>query len=144
MRFFFYGTLQSGSRNPVARRIHARLVAEGPGQVRGALHAVPDWDGWFPALLGGPGIVHGQVYGVGPDFSPADLAAMDTYEDFDPADPTRSLYLRRSLPLVSGGVVQVYCFNRPLPPGARPIPDGDFRAWLASTNRPEFGGGRGH
>ena len=144
MRFFFYGTLQSGSWNPVARRIHARLMPEGPGQVRGQLHAVPDRDGWFPALLDGPGIVQGEVCRAGPDFSPADLAALDAYEDFDPADPARSLYLRRSLPLLSGGLAQVYCFNQPLPPGARPIPDGDFRGWLLATNQPEFGGRRGH
>ncbi len=144
MRFFFYGTLQGGSPNPVAHRIHARLVAEGPGQVRGQLHALPDRAGWFPALLDGPGTVQGQVWLAGPDFSAADLAAMDAYEDFEPANPARSLYLRRNLPLVAGGLVQVYCFNQPLPPGALPIPDGDFRGWLASTGRPEFGGGRGH
>lgn len=144
MRFFFYGTLQSGSPNPLARRIHARLRSEGPGQLRGRLYALPDPGGWFPALLDGQGIVQGQVCRTGPDFSPADLAALDAYEDFAPADPARSLYLRRSLPLLSGGLAQVYCFNQPVPPGARPIPDGDFRAWLSATRRREFGGGHGH
>lgn len=140
MRFFFYGTLQTGSRNPVAQQIHARLLPEGPATIAGRLHALPDPDGWYPALSDGTGIVHGQVFRAGPDFTTVDLAMMDRYEDFDPANPLGSLYLRQALPLLDGRTAEVYRFNRPLPDRARRIPGGDFRQWLAETGLPEFGG----
>lgn len=140
MRFFFYGTLQAGSGNPVAQAIHAKLVAEGPSTLTGELHAVPDETGWFPALIEGTGEVHGQVYAAGPAFTPDDLAAMDRYEDFDPAQPDTSAYARAAVLLPDGTAVEVYRFNRPLPPGSLPIPGGDFKAWLKSADLPEFSG----
>jgi gamma-glutamylcyclotransferase (GGCT)/AIG2-like uncharacterized protein YtfP len=140
MRFFFYGTLQAGSANPVAAAIHGKLVSEGPAALSGSLFAIPDATGWFPALVEGPGTVHGQVYGAGPDFTSDDLAAMDRYEDFDPARPAQSLYLRIVMPLADGTAVQVYRFNQPLPSGSRPIPQGAFKAWLAAAGVAEFSG----
>lgn len=140
MRFFFYGTLLDGSDNPVARAIHALLEPDGPATVSGALHAVPDAAGWFPALLPGTRPVHGRTYRARPGFSPADLARMDAYEDYDPAAPATSLYLRTELALAGGGAAQAYLFNRPLPPGSRLIPHGDFRRWLAETGATQFTG----
>lgn len=64
IRFFFYGTLLDGSDNPVARSIHAKLVAEGPATARGELHAITDPEGWFPALLPGEGEIRGGLYRV--------------------------------------------------------------------------------
>ena len=140
MRFFFYGTLLDGSDNPVARAIHALLEPEGPATVRGALHAVPDAAGWFPALLAGDGAVHGKAYRARSGFSPADLAQMDAYEDYDPDAPDTSLYIRAELALAGGGTAQAYRFNRPLPPGSQPIAHGDFRRWLAETGQSPFTG----
>lgn len=140
MRFFFYGTLLDGSDNPVARAIHALLEPEGPAVATGSLYAVADAAGWFPALLPGSGQVHGRSYRTLAGFSPADLARMDAYEDFDPATPDASLYLRTELPLISGGTAQAYLFNQPLPPESQEIPHGDFRRWLAETDRRQFTG----
>ena len=143
MRFFFYGTLLDGSDNPVAQAIHALLKPLGPATVRGALHAIPDALGWFPALVAGDGLVHGKVYAARPGFSAADLASMDGYEDFDPANPAASLYLRQELELTGGGTAQAYVWNRALPAGAVPIASGDFREWLASRGMPQFRGAHG-
>lgn len=140
MRFFFYGTLQAGSGNPVAQAIHQRLEPVGPASLPGRLYAVPDAAGWFPAMLEGVGTVHGQVYRAGPEFTPDDLAAMDRYEDFHPSRPGESLYLSRSMALPDGAPVQVYCFNQPLPDGSIPIPGGDFKAWLTQAGMAEFSG----
>ena len=140
MRFFFYGTLLDGSDNPVAQSIHALLTPEGPAAVRGRLHAIPDGAGWFPALLPGDGLVHGRTFRASASFADADLARMDAYEDFDPAAPDRSLYLRRELELAGGGVAQAYRFNQPLPEGSLPIPHGDFRRWLDETGADQFTG----
>ncbi|MDP3905848.1 gamma-glutamylcyclotransferase [Novosphingobium sp.] len=143
MPFFFYGTLLDGSDNPVAAAIHALLEPVGPATVHGALFAVPDALGWFPALVVGDGLAHGKLYAARAGFGAADLAAMDRYEDFDPANPAASLYLRQELELTGGGSAQVYVWNRPLPAGAEPIADGDFRHWLESRGMPQFRGSHG-
>lgn len=144
MRLFFYGTLLAGSVNPVAESIHAKLAPVGPARAAGALWAIPDPLGWFPALVEGEGTVRGMVYEARSDFAAADLAAMDAYEDFDPADPDGSLYLRRALPVAVDGEApaqaHVYLWNRPLPEGARSIPGGNFRGWLAGEGLTQFTG----
>lgn len=140
MRFFFYGTLLDGSDNPVARAVHALLAPVGPATVRGALHAVPDAAGWFPALLAGHDAVHGRIYAARGHFTPADLARMDAYEDYDPARPAASLYLRRAIMVDDRTRAEAYLFNQPLPGGSTPIPHGDFRRWLRESGKPQFGG----
>lgn len=140
MHFFFYGTLLDGSDNPVARDIHSLLEPVGPAQVAGELHAIPDPQGWFPAMVPGGGQAHGKLYRTRAHFTDADLARMDAYEDFDPADPAGSLYVREPVPLIGGGDAQVYLWNRPLPDGSLPIPGGDFRAWLNRQGFEQFRG----
>ncbi|WP_338468052.1 gamma-glutamylcyclotransferase family protein [Novosphingobium sp. ZN18A2] len=148
MRFFFYGTLLAGSDNPVAAQIHARLQPAGMASVKGALWAIPDPLGWFPALVAdeGAGAVRGMIYEARATFDAADLARMDAYEDCDPAHADASLYLRRAFAVMpevasgSRGEAQVYVWNRPVPDGARAIPGGDFRAWLAAEGLAQFTG----
>lgn len=139
MRFFFYGTLIAGSGNPAATAAHALLRELGPATTEGHLHAIPDPLGWYPALLPGAGTVHGRLYEAAPGFGEAELARLDAYEDFDPADSSESLYLREMIGLSGGGEAQAYRFNQPLPPAARPIPGGDFRAWLAREGLKPYG-----
>jgi len=146
MRFFFYGTLMADSDNPVAKFVHGKLRALGPAQVRGVLHGVPDPDGWYPALLPGEGIAKGLLYEAGDSFTAADLARLDAYEDYDPARPGTSLYIREPL-VVTGpdgadGLAEAYRFAQPLPAGSRPIVHGDFRRWLAEQDVRPFAGGR--
>lgn len=147
MEFFFYGTLQAGSDNPVARMVHALLEPLGVAQVAGALYAVPDPDGWYPALLPGTDVVHGQLYRTRAGFDAAALERMDAYEDFRPGDPAGSLYVRGEAALLDGGsggggTVQVYRFNQPLLAGSLPLPGGDFRAWLTESGKAAFAGRR--
>ncbi|MCW1401758.1 gamma-glutamylcyclotransferase [Novosphingobium sp. MW5] len=138
--FFFYGTLLDGSDNPVAREVHRLLEPMGEAEAAGVLYAIPDEAGWFPALVAGQGAVHGRLYVPRAGFDAADLARLDAYEDFDPADLAGSLYVREEIGLESGGRAQVYRFNQPLPEGAQPIPGGDFRGWLAETGLAQFTG----
>ena len=143
MLFCFYGTLLDGADNPVARAIHALLDPVGPARVRGALHAVPDALGWFPALVDAAapdGWITGRLYKARGGFTAGDLARMDAYEDFDPARLDTSLYVRRAVVTEDGGIAQVYVFNQPLPTGSLPIAHGDFRRWLAETRKPQFTG----
>lgn len=134
MRFFFYGTLIAGSGNAAEAEVHAKLRDLGPATVAGELYAIPDPEGWYPALLPGKGMVHGRLYETTREFAAADLARLDAWEDYDPAEPEIGLYRREA-----EGEVQVYRFARALPPGARPIPGGNFAAWLAAEGLRGFG-----
>jgi gamma-glutamylcyclotransferase (GGCT)/AIG2-like uncharacterized protein YtfP len=144
MRFFFYGTLIAGSGSEVARAVHDMLRPIGPATARGALYAVGDPRGWYPVLLPGREQVHGMHYESTADFGRAELARLDAYEDFDPRDPARSLYLRREISVTGADgarrKAQAYRYNRALPASARPIPGGDFHAWLEETGLIPFGG----
>lgn len=144
MRFFFYGTLLDGSANRVAAWVHDRLHAIGPATVIGTLQGVCDPDGWYPALLAGDGQVHGRLYESVEGFGAADLARLDAYENYNPARPGKSLYLRETVTATApdGSVceAQAYRFNKPLPQGSRPIPGGDFLGWLAQEGLRAFGG----
>lgn len=135
MRFFFYGTLMAGSRNPVARALHAKLRALGPATTRGSLFAIPDPQGWFPAMLPGEEVVHGALYEALADFDAEDIARIDAYETCDPAHPETSLYRRGHLDITTADgtchAVQAYHFIQPLPAGAIPIAGGNFTAWQA-------------
>jgi gamma-glutamylcyclotransferase (GGCT)/AIG2-like uncharacterized protein YtfP len=140
LSFFFYGTLLDGSDNPVAQEVHRLLEPCGAASARGDLFAVPDAAGWFPALVPGDGVVHGRLYAPRTGFSAADLARLDAYEDFDPLQRETSLYVREVVRLNDGQTTQAYLFNQLLPEGARAIPGGDFRAWLAETGLAQFTG----
>ncbi len=131
MRFFFYGTLWGGSGSAVARAVHARLLPGVTGTVEGTLYAIPDPQGWYPALVpfaegGGEGVVHGFVHEAAPGFAKADLAALDAYE----GEEYRRRELAVSLADGSAMVAQVYVWAGALPAGAEPIAEGDFAAFL--------------
>jgi gamma-glutamylcyclotransferase (GGCT)/AIG2-like uncharacterized protein YtfP len=142
--FFFYGTLIAGSGNAVAQATHARLRPVGPASVPGALWAVPDTAGWFPALVAGQGRVHGMLYAAMDSFDAGDLARLDEWEDFRSHQPAASLYLRVEMHAVDSAgrsvAAQVYRFNQPLPTDARAIPGGDFQAWLKATGNTAYAG----
>ena len=149
LTFFFYGTLLDRPGNPVAAALHQRLGPGRAGSLPGALYAIPDAAGWYPALVpDGPGRVRGQIHAAGPAFSAADLALMDRYEGFDPANLAESDYVRRLVPVTCDGPGEsdradapafVYCYNRPLPTAAMAIPSGDFLAWLRETGVRAYG-----
>ncbi len=144
LRFFFYGTLIAGSENPAARAVHARLRCIGPASVTGALWAIRDPAGWYPALVTQPDRrAYGMLYGATDDFNADDLTCLDGWEDFRPDEPEQSRYLRQEMEVTdatgASHRAQAYRFNLPLPADALAIPDGDFQAWLTATGYPAYG-----
>jgi hypothetical protein len=116
------------------------------GHVAHAIAGIADPERFFTTLrtLGVDVVPHAF-----PDhhrFTAADLARLDAYEDYDPARPEASLYIREPLSVTgSDGMTvtaETYRFARPLPEGSLPIPDGDFRAWLAEAGVAAFAGRR--
>jgi gamma-glutamylcyclotransferase (GGCT)/AIG2-like uncharacterized protein YtfP len=120
---FFYGTLIAGSGNPQERAAHAALGEAQAGSVAGALYAIPDPLGWYPALVAGEGRVFGMAYRM---TSALDLAALDAYEGAE--------YRRASVwvETATGTITaQAYLWHGALPENAIPIPQGNFAQWLA-------------
>ena len=121
-RLFVYGTLLRGlSRAQVLRE--ARFL--GPALVEGRLFDL----GRYPGLRPGQGLVVGEVWSV----DTATLQRIDRIEDFDPRDPSGSLYQRVEMPVRSLSGMQFtalsYRYNR-RPPGDARIPHGDYRRYL--------------
>lgn len=141
--FFFYGTLIQGLDCPVSRALRGALAPCGPAWLRGALFAIDDPGGWYPALLPGCDRVRGQLYRRTSRFDARALARLDLYEGYDLRRPARSAYLRRSVKVrrASGGAVraQVYVFNARLPDDAIRLDGGDFPRWLLRTGYRPYG-----
>jgi gamma-glutamylcyclotransferase (GGCT)/AIG2-like uncharacterized protein YtfP len=143
MRFFFYGTLMASGGNPVPKRVHAELRALGPAVATGRLFAIPTGQGWYPALLTDPegSAVHGAAYEALPSFTAEHHALLDDYEAFYPDRPEESEYLREQIAILCGGReerAEAYVYRAALVSGARPVPLGDFNAFLAETGLPPY------
>lgn len=100
----------------------ATFIAE--GWIAGRLVAL----GHYPGLLDGDGKVRGEIYRL--DDVAASLEALDDLEEFDPADPERSEYLRivRDVYGEDGAITSawVYLYNRDAST-APVIKSGDWR-----------------
>ncbi len=89
--------------------------------------------GSYPALVKSDHAndrVVGEVYEL---LNPSKvIPALDTYEAFDPANPSGSLFVRELnlVELENGDLIEawLYYFNRPVNPFDR-IPNGDFATW---------------
>ena len=130
-RVFAYGTLMTGQ---IRRPLLGLAILEGPAQIRGTLY---DFGGYPGLVLDDGGWVSGELYRV-PDLA-ARLSSLDREEWCDPADETRSLYVRRRVPVQVGDgpppEAWVYVYNGP--PGRGPrIPSGDWRAQLGARGAP--------
>lgn len=118
-----YGSLREAARAPDAPR-PTGVTTVGSCIVVGRLYDL----GPYPALVEDPaGRVVGDLLLVS---GPAALAVLDAYEDCDPGDPLRSLYVRRRVRLHHPRVdAWVYVYNRPLD-GVPAVEDGDWVAHL--------------
>jgi gamma-glutamylcyclotransferase (GGCT)/AIG2-like uncharacterized protein YtfP len=118
---FVYGTLMRGlSRHHFMS--DGRL--KGEASAKGRLISL----GEYPALLDGAGTVRGELYAF--DDLPAALDILDDVENFDPANPEHSEYVRevRRVERDDGEQIRawLYIYNRPAE-DAPIISSGDWR-----------------
>ncbi len=111
---FIYGTLHPDRAPREIAAATRRLVSIGPATIHARLYNIGDYPGAILDATAPP--IPGELFAV-PDA--ATLAALDAYEDFCPADPANSLYLRveitATLPDGSPHPCQVYVYNREVP-----------------------------
>lgn len=96
--FFFYGSLMERYEN-FKRYIKKRVLVIDVAYCRGILYHLPVG---FPGLIvpeqGGDELVVGEVMAVSDPEKI--LKVLDRLEDYYPADPRRSVYIRRLLPII--------------------------------------------
>lgn len=132
MQLFLYGVLREGVGT------WPFLAGIGPGRMAtasGALFAIADPAGWYPAMRQGQGPGWSGITGTLHDASNVDLSAVDAFEGAD--------YARRPVPVCCEGetiMADAYLWAGPLPAGATPIAHGDFVRWLAETGHAPFAG----
>ena len=118
---FVYGLLMQG------HELHHHLEGGrfvGEGRVDGALVSL----GRYPGLIEGSGSVRGELYRFAD--LPSVLDVLDDIEEFEPTDPSRSLYLRiaTTAHTQEGDIeVWVYRYNGPMD-AAVPISSGDWNS----------------
>ncbi|MEE4154430.1 MAG: gamma-glutamylcyclotransferase family protein, partial [Erythrobacter sp.] len=116
----------------------AGLGLGAPATTTGALYAIPDPQGWYPALILTQARYAVSVVGTLHEAGAVDLAAVDAFEGAE--------YRRQAVPVdgwdgFGETVAQAYVWTGDLPEGAEPIEHGDFVRWLAETGRSAFAGG---
>ena len=132
MRLFVYGVLIRELAQGRAAELVATLGEGRPASVRGALYAITPGprEGWYPILL--PDIQAGKVHGFLHDARDIDWSAMDAFEDAHDGPDAENVRREVTVTLPDGSATTafVYCYARKVPRDARPIPNGDFGAWL--------------
>lgn len=132
---FFYGVLQEGFGDwPFL----TGLGLGAPATVQGALYAIPDESGWYPALIPTQARFATAVHGTLHEAGEVDLALVDAFEGAD--------YARQSLEVdgwdgFGETRADAYVWTAELPASAEPIASGNFAEWLAETGRKAWGGG---
>lgn len=124
---FVYGTLMQGFYEAWQKKAGARLV--GKGTIKAKLYDLDDYPG---AKLAGAGSAHcvtGELYRLrDPELA---TRILDEYEEFSPAAPSKSLFLRRLVRVtLEGGRIRrawAYLYHRAADE-SKLIPGGDYRS----------------
>lgn len=123
---FLYGTLLPSEAPKEIASIVKRFRRLGSAHVRGRLYDF----GEFPGAVLDPSsrtMIHGELVAL-----PSDgriLQELDRYEEFDPSDPKRSLFVRKKakIQMANGSSREgwIYVYNKP-PGKARLVRGGDY------------------
>ncbi len=126
-RLFVYGTLLPDEAPKEIASIVKRFRRLGSAHVRGRLYDF----GEFPGAVLDPSsrtMIHGELVLLPSDGRTLD--ALDRYEEFDPLDPKRSLFVRTKakIRMANGSSCEgwIYVYNRP-PGKAKVVRGGDYQ-----------------
>ncbi len=104
---FVYGTLSPRHAPPEIAATVRRLRPLGPASIRGRLYDLGEYPG---AVLNknSRSVIRGQVFELPGDQST--LTSLDHYEEFDPAKPSSSLFVRRTWPVTMDDGTRLRCW----------------------------------
>jgi gamma-glutamylcyclotransferase (GGCT)/AIG2-like uncharacterized protein YtfP len=91
LKLFAYGLLKSGHAF-FEEQLKPHIVSTTEAAVQGEIYYLPNHG--FPAMMEGSGTVYGELLVFKDD---SILAEIDAYEDYFPADPERSAYIRKEI-----------------------------------------------
>ena len=99
-----YGTLRRGE--PVFDQLGLSEALEFVGEAAfpGALYDLGD----YPGAVAGDGTIVAELYRIR---DPSILTALDEYEEFDPANPANSLFIRQRIVIPELGEAWAYLYN---------------------------------
>ncbi|MBT5925860.1 MAG: gamma-glutamylcyclotransferase [Verrucomicrobia bacterium] len=126
---FVYGTLMSGMHNPYAQTMSQSATCKGKACTHGLLY---DYHGEYPCAVASiqkKDTILGELYEL---HHPARvLTELDTYEDCDPTEPGKSLFVRCVIPAKENETGQIihawmYFWNQPVHQ-MHLITNGDYR-----------------
>jgi gamma-glutamylcyclotransferase (GGCT)/AIG2-like uncharacterized protein YtfP len=124
----FYGSLRVPYETRARIGIDAMVEHVGGARFAGSLHDL----GRYPAVVGGPQEVVGDLYRVIDDRL---AGVLDPFEGFDPHDPAGSHYLRERIRLIDPEVsAWIYRFCG-VPPAGSLVAGGDWVTHLAGRGR---------
>ena len=124
---FLYGTLLPGEAPKEIAPIVKRFRRLGAAHVRGRLYDFGEFPG---AVLDSSSrtMIHGELVLLPPDGRI--LEALDRYEEFDPLDPKKSLFVRKKVKVwMANGSSRdgwIYVYNR-RPGKAKLVRSGDYK-----------------
>jgi gamma-glutamylcyclotransferase (GGCT)/AIG2-like uncharacterized protein YtfP len=99
-----YGTLRRGEPMFEQLGLSAALEFVAEATFPGTLYDLGD----YPGAVAGDGLVAGELHRIR---DPAILAALDEYEEFDPANPATSLFVRQRILIPEVGEAWIYLYN---------------------------------
>lgn len=104
---FVYGTLSPRHAPPEIAATVRRLRSVGSASIRGRLYDLGEYPG---AVLSrnSRSLIRGEVFELPGDQST--LTSLDHYEEFDPAKPSSSLFVRRTLPVTMDDGTRLRCW----------------------------------
>lgn len=122
---FVCGTLRPQLLTPQIAALLGRFQHVSAACVRGTLYDLGEYPG---AVLGEGSVIRGDLLELLD--APAVWLALDTYEGFEPAAVSESLFIRTrcEAQLPDGRSIEcwMYVYNQPLPAAARLIESGDY------------------
>jgi gamma-glutamylcyclotransferase (GGCT)/AIG2-like uncharacterized protein YtfP len=93
---FVYGTLREGRLEHILPEIKRFVTYSDKGYVKGRLFDVGDFPGARPARLDNKK-VYGQLIEIKPEHESDVFRELDEYEEYNPANPDNSLFVRKKV-----------------------------------------------
>ncbi|MBO0661265.1 gamma-glutamylcyclotransferase [Jiella sp. MQZ9-1] len=135
--FAFYGTLMDDAGNADTPSTEGLVRRIGPCRLHGELRSHGAYPGFFLREAGdGQAFSETVIAELHEILRPEAFAVFDAWENYDPADEPRSMYLRRRITLAEPEGIEAWIYLSQLSREDPLVPGGDWRAYRRQKVRP--------